>query len=467
MPKNVLVIEPAIVSRICLSSILEGGQYTVLAFAEPGEARGMTGDPDLVIAVTSDEAPASLVHNVRSAIGPCNAPILLLDDNPTPLRRLAALMAGAREILPRNVAETLLLARLRGLIREGEAERECERRRVAAASFGLAEASAEFDVRATIVTIDPTGSMPGLHAILGATLSHRVEFQDAVDTLNDTSGDVADAYVLASGPNTGALDSLLPELRDRSHSRHAPVLAIYPADRPDIATHALALGATDLATDTACGEELAFRINAMLARKRQRDALRRSDENSYRLAATDPLTGLYNRRYAEAYLGDLMMRASENGRNFVLMLVDLDHFKNVNDRYGHAAGDAVLCEVSRRLRENLRACDLISRHGGEEFLVILPETLPGEAARTAERLRAAVGGTPIALEKERQVHVTASIGVAGGFSPENRKLARPKPICYNGSPTLKPGLSALLEAADTALYRAKEHGRNRVEFSAA
>ena len=467
MPKNVLVIEPAIVNRIRLSSILEAGQYSVEAFASCGEAGALPCEPDLVLAASSGEAPASVVRTTRAAIGQCSAPILLLDENPTPLRRLAALRAGAREVLPTKVAEPLLLARLRGLIREGEAERECERRRIAAASFGLAEAPSGFESRATVVIIDPDRSLPKLDLVLGTTLVHRVCLKKSAEALCDTPGDRADAYVVVSGSNTGTLDTLLPELRDRTHSRHAPVLAICPESRPDIATRALALGASDLATETACGEELAYRVDAMLTRKRQRDALRQSDENSYRLAATDPLTGLFNRRYAEAYLGDLMMRSRESLQEFALMLVDLDHFKCVNDRYGHAAGDAVLCEVSQRLRENLRACDLISRHGGEEFLVILPETRPEEAARTAERLRSAVSSTPVQLGKDRQVRVTASIGVAGGTASDQLQPVNSGPVTYRDMPETYSALSLLLEAADSALYRAKEFGRNRVEFSAA
>lgn len=467
MPKTVLVIEPAVISRIRLSSILEYGQYSVATFATPEEARGMSKAPDLIIAAMSDASPSSVLHRISAAIDGDNAPILLLDSNPTPFRRLAALRAGARDIMPCEVADTLLLARLRSMIREGEAERECQRRRDAAASFGLAETPSDFDAKANIVVIDPNSALPGLVPALSASMSHNVRNRAASDVLGDASDDLAEAYVLVSGADARVLDALLPELRDRSHSRHAPVLAVCPKGRPEIATRALAFGASDVADETACGEELAFRIDAMLSRKRQRDALRRSDEHSYRLAATDPLTGLYNRRYAEAYLGDLMLRSQASERSFVLMLVDLDHFKQVNDRYGHTAGDTVLCEVSRRLRENVRACDLISRHGGEEFMVILPETRPDEAARTAERLRTAVAGAPIVLGKDRQVQVTASIGVAGGLAPEEYAAAGRRIVGIERPAMQNSTLSLLLEAADSALYRAKEHGRNRVEFSAA
>ena len=205
----------------------------------------------------------------------------------------------------------------------------------------------------------------------------------------------------------------------------------------------------------------------MLERKRMRDRLRKTDEQSYRLAATDPLTGLYNRRYAEAYLADLMMREQEHERGFVMMVVDLDHFKVVNDRYGHSAGDRVLCEVANRIRDNLRACDLISRHGGEEFLAVLPDTGVIEAERTAERLRQSIAGMPIPLENGVQVSITASIGVAFGQDIETEAVsARTGTFDIEEASNLPP-LRQVFDAADAALYRAKVKGRNRVEFSAA
>lgn len=463
MPKHVLLIDPTVISRIRLSAVLEGGHHAITALASTKDRSTLTTEPDLIVVTISGGSPAAEIRSVRSEFEHSDAPILVLDADPTPMRRLAALRAGAREALPRSVPDALLLARLRGLIREGEAERECERRRTTAVSFGLAEPSPAFEPKSAVFVVDPADTLPDLPRILGSTLPYEPRKLGAAEALCHATDHVADAYVVVNGPDTQTLDFLLPELRDRSHSRRAPIMVVCPAQRPDIATRALDLGASELAAETATGEELALRLERMLAQKRMRDALRQSDEQSYRLAATDTLTGLYNRRYAEAYLGDLMIRTGGQG-NFVVMLVDLDHFKEVNDRFGHAAGDRVLCEVAERLRDNLRACDLIARHGGEEFLVILPETQPDEAARTAERLRSAVADGPIELAGDLFLTITASIGVSQGGA-----LGRTSSQTYRfGLATRSlPALSDVLEAADVALYRAKEFGRNRVEFSAA
>ena len=180
----------------------------------------------------------------------------------------------------------------------------------------------------------------------------------------------------------------------------------------------------------------------------------------------DCLTGLYNRRYAEAYLADLMLREQDHERGFVMMVADLDHFKAVNDTYGHRAGDIVLCEVADRIRDNLRACDLISRYGGEEFLIVLPDTGVVEAERTAERLRRSIVARPILIDEGREIHVTASIGVFFGQDFEPVPMAaRTGTFDVEPRSAIAP-IRQIFDAADAALYRAKSNGRNRGEFSA-
>lgn len=467
MAKHVLVIDPVSTNRIRLAALLEGAQYDVIAAPSVAEVTGLHCEPDLILLGLSAK-PAQIIASLASLQLPADTPLLCLDSDPSPLRRLLALRSGAQDVLPRATPDALLRARLRSMIREGEGRRERERRRVAATSFGFAEASLEFVSDARIVCVGAEDPLAVITHHLASMLPHRLDMLSIEEALRE-EGDrnAPDAYVIVSGPNDRALDGLLPELRDRSQSRHAPLLVLYPPDRPDIATRALALGASDIAPDNSSAEELAIRIEEILKRKRERDALRRSDEQSYRLAATDPLTGLYNRRYAEAYLGDLIMRASESQNGFTLMIVDLDHFKAVNDRFGHSTGDRVLCEVAHRLRDNLRACDLVSRHGGEEFLVILPDTDPKQAAVTAERLRSAIASAPVRAESGESVAVTASIGVATGTVAMQMDVQRIRTGTFDlAEARTPPLLSRVFDAADAALYRAKEIGRNRVEFSA-
>ena len=166
-------------------------------------------------------------------------------------------------------------------------------------------------------------------------------------------------------------------------------------------------------------------------------------EEATRLSITDGLTGLWNRRLFDLRMNEELQRAIRFQEPFGLMLVDLDHFKNVNDRYGHQAGDAVLVELARRLTDATREVDVVTRFGGEEFALILPKTPVPGTMRLSEKVRAVVANEPF-VAGNASIPVTVSVGAAG--YPDH-------------------GLSTgdLLAAADAALYRAKEHGRNRVE----
>ena len=165
--------------------------------------------------------------------------------------------------------------------------------------------------------------------------------------------------------------------------------------------------------------------------------------DTWRLATVDPLTGIANRQAVLARLDEELDRANRYHRQLSVVIIDLDHFKRLNDAHGHAAGDAVLRHVGQRLAASVRAVDIAGRYGGEEFLVVLPETGPDAAASLAEKLRRAVGGSEVRLPDGELVSVTLSAGVAGGQGDLLR-------------------LDALVRDADAALYSAKALGRDQV-----
>jgi len=189
-----------------------------------------------------------------------------------------------------------------------------------------------------------------------------------------------------------------------------------------------------------------------LRRKRADDRLRASVQDGLRLAVIDPLTGLYNRRYAAARLTAIAEAAAAEGGEFAVMVVDLDRFKSVNDHWGHAAGDAVLVEVARRLGQSLRSGDLLARIGGEEFLAALPATGLTEGRIVAERLCHAVEETPVQLPGGAGIAVTVSIGLAVGRAP-------------GAGVPLRDTMRDTVDRADRALLAAKSAGRNQVTIS--
>ena len=164
------------------------------------------------------------------------------------------------------------------------------------------------------------------------------------------------------------------------------------------------------------------------------------------LSSRDALTGLANRRHFEMALAREIDRVARAGEPALLLLLDIDHFKHVNDTHGHAAGDLVLKAVSDALLECVRPMDTVARIGGEEFAVVLPNCPPAFGPMVAERIRARIARQPIAIGMTDPVHVTVSLG--GAFAPQ----------------WVRSNLKLWLERADKQLYRAKDSGRNRAEF---
>jgi diguanylate cyclase (GGDEF)-like protein len=169
---------------------------------------------------------------------------------------------------------------------------------------------------------------------------------------------------------------------------------------------------------------------------------------------TDALTGWNNRRYLTVRLGEELARARRDGSGLVCLMLDIDHFKRVNDRWGHAAGDAVLKELAQRVESQVRASDVAARYGGEEFVILLPDTNIDAAARLAERVRTAIAESPIQLPNGETVTITASIGIAEARPGQDDK-------------DLKTLGDSLIARADVALYAAKSAGRDRVMVEAA
>jgi len=171
--------------------------------------------------------------------------------------------------------------------------------------------------------------------------------------------------------------------------------------------------------------------------------LRVNYEQSIALASTDPLTGVHNRRYLDTHLDQLLQRARANNKPLSVAFCDIDHFKRLNDTHGHAAGDEVLIEFTRRLIRNLRSHDLVARIGGEEFVVVMPDTPPERARRIGERLRQKVEQEPFAAAGCAPIAVTISVGVTTSRASDNFGVD-------------------LVKRADEAMYQAKNSGRNRV-----
>ncbi len=237
----------------------------------------------------------------------------------------------------------------------------------------------------------------------------------------------------------------LSMLKARPDLQDVPVLILTGMNDRELKIKGLEQGASDYITKPFDPEELVARVKVHLKIKNLQDDLRRSNELLLELSNTDHLTGLFNRRYMMDALDREVQRCIRNGGNMSLIMLDIDHFKMVNDTYGHLQGDVVLQMVATQLQKELRSYDCAARYGGEEFIAILPDSALKEALFVAERIRMSVQALKFSGTLS-PLNITSSLGVAS--------------FPATGVSTV----DTFIKQADDALYRAKSNGRNRVEF---
>ncbi len=230
-------------------------------------------------------------------------------------------------------------------------------------------------------------------------------------------------------------------LRSNAATRDLPILAIGDAQDENKMVRAYDIGINDTLLRPIEAQELQARVNTQLKRKFYADSLKDNFNESLEMVITDPMTGLGNRRHFDRSVAPLFDQLGTKGKPFSFVVFDVDHFKRVNDILGHDVGDIVLKEIAARLASNMRSIDIVSRYGGEEFLIAMPETDEAAALIAADRVRALISETPIIVEGQA-FHVTVSAGIAEATKGDH--------------------LRDLFKRADDALYRAKRAGRNRV-----
>jgi two-component system cell cycle response regulator len=453
MAGRILITGHNVEARDAISGMVGSAQYDVLV-AEPDArlpAVAIGYGPDIVIVAGSSELDRAIevCCRLKSAPDLRYVPVIVAAEAGHTAARRAALEAGADELLPLPADEIVLTARLRSIQRLSETSEELRRRRNTAGDFGFAESAPAFRPpgRVAFVAFGEV-SCADWKPRLGGLLRHRIEVLAPGQALDQEAGKrVPDVFVLDLATDGTRALKLIPELRSRAATRRAGILVIVgvAAGDTEYAAMALDLGANDLIPADFDDAELAIRLRTQVRRKQEADSLRAALDEDLRMAVVDPLTGLYNRRYAMAHLKRLTARAAETGRNFTIMVADLDHFKAVNDTWGHAGGDAVLIEIARRIKDNLRGNDMVARIGGEEFLIALPDCPLSQARQAGERIRHIVGREPVILPSGEAVPVTMSIGVAVGGSARGIDV-----------------VSSLIDDADRALYDAKAEGRNQV-----
>jgi two-component system cell cycle response regulator len=459
---KILIVDAIATNRIVLKVKLKKAYYDVSYAATMDDAvKSVRSDlPDLVISAFSlpDGGAADLRRALASSVSTDHIPVIAIGHHEDTAERMTALEAGVYDILPQPVNETLLLGRVRSLIRAHNTTAEWRMREDTCRALGLAEPETEFEDQCRCVLVGTDTPLLQKFAMhLRPVLRAKLTLSSAATLMREiTIGALPDVFVLVLPENASAAMEdlrLISTLRANASARHTGVIVLQTSPDAGLGAHALDLGADDLMTHGFDAAELSLRIKAVMRRKRMGEQLRASVRTGLQAAVFDPLTGLYNRRYAMPHLERISDHARKTERTFAVMVADLDHFKRINDIYGHSSGDAVLVEVANRLRSSLRSSDMVARIGGEEFLVIMPGTNLVEAQKAALRICGDISAKPFVVPGSSDpITVTISIGMAIGGGDAHARQGGPK----NGM--------ALLDEADCALYTAKGRGRNQVKL---
>ena len=455
MPGRILIADDVATNRIVLKVKLSAASYDIIQAANQIELmeQARLGAPDLIILDGNFHIDRGIDICQELKENPATAaiPVMILAADFSAADRLAALHVGACDVLNKPIPDNALLARVRNAMRVRGVEAELQLREDTAIELGFQESPRPFQRPAQILVVN------------GAKIQN-LDWQTAFETANPCTihlvghGSVLETITQKkltpdivllptqiNGKNDGLV--LLAELRSRVETQHAAIILVEESRENSAAISALDMGASEVIDAKTPPAEFAFRLTRQLHRKKKADQLRSALADGLRLAVTDPLTGLFNRRYAFPHMSRIAKKSNKAGSPFAVMVLDLDRFKNVNDTYGHGAGDLVLQEVAQRLKANVRSVDMIARIGGEEFLVVMPDTGLKAARVAAERLRSVTGASPISLPGSGgAICVTTSIGVSiGGLQGQ-----------------VEASVEAMVERADQALLGAKSTGRNQV-----
>lgn len=401
-------------------------------------------EPDVVLLdiMMPDIDGYEVCRALKSHPATAHIPVIMVTALKDQSERRRGLAVGADEFLVKPVETEILLARLRSILRLKQLLDEWRARGNSIVSFGLSrsrlqDSSASPGAALIVEDLPPRGSQVR-EVLRQAGIAGEV-VEDEADALAAAVERGFDLIIISLSLMSGDPLLLLAKLRASAVTRDTPILLIAEADRREALIRGLDLGANDCISAPLDDAELLLRSRSHVRRKQYQDRLREDVGNALELAAIDPLTKLFNRRYLMNLLDRECARPGEN--RFAILMIDVDHFKEINDRFGHPTGDRVLVVMSEIIRSNLRKSDVVARYGGEEFIVVLSEIASErQAAKVAEKLRSAVEQTLF----EPGCSVTISVGVAVRSTVSSAAI--------------------LLNAADEALYEAKRGGRNQVVY---
>ena len=457
MTARVLVVDDILANVKLLQAKLTAEYFEVITAMNGADALEIAerAQPDIVLldVMMPGMDGFEVCRRLKSNQLTLHIPVVMVTALDQPSDRVNGLDAGADDFLTKPVNDTALFARVKSLVRLKMLTDELRSRASTSERMGLVEDELKLDSLSEIsgrilLVEDRVGSVERIQTALGEanTLQVAADPQAALFAAAEEEWDLV--LVSLSLKEFDGL-RLCSQLRSLDRTRNIPILIIVEPEDTARMLRGLDIGVNDYISRPVDKNELKARVRTQLRKRRFAEQLRANVAQSMEMAVTDSLTGLYNRRYMEGHLNTLVSDAAQRGKAISLLIMDIDYFKAVNDTHGHDVGDEVLRELARRIRQTVRGIDMACRLGGEEFVIVLPETDMALAYHIAERVRQSIGNEPFAIPSAGiNLDVTISIGIAALEETDDNA-------------------DTILKRADKALYRAKRDGRNRVVADAA
>ena len=457
MTARVLVVDDVPANVKLLEARLSAEYFDVITAMSGDEALAICerAECDLVLldVMMPDMDGFEVCRRLKTNPATHHIPVVMVTALDQPSDRVRGLEAGADDFLTKPTPELALIARVRSLARLKMVTDELRMRAVTTREIGieLPEREAVTDTGRggrVLIVDDRPASYERVAATLASEQSVEIE-ADPNEALFRAAEGNYDLLIVSLGLESFDALRLCSQIRSLDRTRNVPILAIAEPDNSARMLRGLDIGVNDYLMRPIDKHELLARARSQVRKRRYTERLRDNVQISIEMAITDALTGLFNRRYMENHLTTLVEQASARGKPLAVLALDIDYFKSINDTHGHDAGDDVLRDFALRIKRSIRGIDLACRSGGEEFIIVMPETDMAVAAMVAERLRRRIAAEPFAISGgTRTIPVTLSIGIAALRGRDD-------------SP------ASLLKRADQALYRAKRDGRNRVVPDAA
>ncbi len=381
-------------------------------------------------------------------------PVIMVTALDQPSDRVAGLEAGADDFLTKPVNDLAMLTRVKSLVRLKMVTDELRLRAESGKENGLDQLlldnlTTKSSSRGKVLVVDDRVSS---YERVVQTLSREHDVSvitDPQEALFAAAEDEFEVVVISTSLEGFDALRLCSQLRSLNRTRMLPILLLANPDEDAMLIRAIDMGVNDYVVRPVDQNELVARVRSQIKRSRYNDSLRDSVQQTMEMAIKDGLTGLNNRRYFDGHLSSAFEKAREGNRPLSLLIVDIDHFKQVNDTHGHDAGDDVLREFAGRISKIVRNLDMACRYGGEEFVLLMPDTDIQLACIVAERMRREIAAHPFVIHGgTKQINITVSVGAS----------------CIEGANDTS---AALLKRADEALYLAKRNGRNQVVSDAA